>query len=126
MVRTYKQAAQALAIGYDGYLRPSEALSLTAASVHVSTSRPNATAGRVAITICPFSDNSGYAPAKRTKSGEYDDSVVFGDAASTAANRGFVVELLIRLKSKHRLRQTIFDISIAEFEAALQFARRTL
>ena len=90
-------------LGYGGSLHPSEALSLTAGSVHVTTARPNASADRAAVTKCPFSDNRGYAPA----------------------NRAFVADWLIRLKPEQYSCHTFFDISIADFEAACQAAKDT-
>ena len=52
---SYQHAAQALAIGYVDYGRFGTC----------KYNPPNAFAGRVAVSMCPFSNNRGYAPASR-------------------------------------------------------------
>ena len=51
-----------------------------------------------------------------TKSGEYDDTVVFGDAASKRAGRALAADVLARLKKETRGTKHVFPFSIGLVE----------
>ena len=65
-------------------------------------------------------------PAPRTKAGEYDDSIVFGDAASTAQDRSFAASLLVRLKEATAPARRVFPVSLHTLDARLRCAVRPL
>ena len=110
------EAARAVVILYDGYLRPSELLELRANDVHVLDKAAGARYGKVSATIRPCRPDDGLPPMPRTKAGEYDDTVTFGDAASAKAGRAFVAPLVAALKAARRGSQTLLALTIGQLD----------
>ena len=109
-----KHAANALAVSFDGMFRPSEVLSLTSVDVHVLTGRKRRLdLPPVSVTLRPLGDHApGYEPPPRTKAGEHDDSVCFGDNAP--GSRAWIALLLAKLAKRRR--GLLFPISLNRYE----------
>ena len=109
-------AARAVVILYDGFLRPSELLGLRCCDIHVLGRRTGARYGKVATTIRPSAVDDGSLPLPRTKAGDYDDTVTFGDTASASAGRGFVAPLLMALKAAKRGTQRLLSLTLPQLD----------
>ena len=75
-------------------------------------------------TLAPSAQDEGLDPANRTKSGQYDDCVFFGDAASQKAHRGFIARMVRKVRQKRSPLQRMWDLDITalshHFQQAVQ------
>jgi integrase len=115
-----RNAAMALAVQFDGYLRPGEVCALTAADIKIAPASQRKQGYPVVTALiapAPGAPGSGAVPSRRTKAGEQDDTVIFGDAASEKAGRGPVAELLTRLKAlRGRTCTPLFNLTLNQYE----------
>jgi integrase len=111
------QAAEVVLACWDGYLRPSEALSLKSGSILVVKRRATILEyGEVSAVLAPSRDDDGDKPNDRTKAGMYDDTVFFGDSVSRSCGRGFVAALLKKKKAARRPLQKLWDINLGSLD----------
>ncbi|CAK0810785.1 unnamed protein product, partial [Prorocentrum cordatum] len=123
-------AAGALATSFDGYLRPSSALRINGADVHVAAGGVARGHPRVTATIAPLHADDGAELRPRLKNNEHDMTLIFGDQASFKAGRSFVADLLVKLKGQRQPHRPLFPLTLAQYEryfnaavAALQLHR---
>lgn len=109
-------AARAFVVTFDGYLRPSETLALRGIDITVLRHRTSLPYRKVSVTLAPFRPDDGDPAAPTTKAGDYDDTVLFGDPASCAAQRGFIADMLARCKSSGSALGRIFNIRLFDME----------
>lgn len=95
-------AARIAILSFGAYLRPSEVLSLTGRQIHTLSGQAARKYGLCALVMATSRTDDGCMAAPRTKSGEYDDTVLLGDPASARAGRAWVAQLLICMKKKTR------------------------
>jgi len=114
-------AARLLVVLYDGSLRPSEGLAIRGCDVHVRP-RDSGHYLPLAIKIAPFVADTGLPPAPRTKAGEYDDTVVFGEQPSLMAGRGVAMAVLRLLKATVLGIRRLFPITLAQLDVAFAAA----
>jgi hypothetical protein len=119
-------AGRACIVAFDGYMRPSEVLSIRAIDVTVLRHRTSLPYGRVSVTLAPFVVDCGAPAAPRTKSGDYDDTILFGDASSIAAGRAFAGTALMHAKADAASLSRAFPISLAVFERKFSEASKAL
>ena len=125
----FLQAACALPIQFDGYFRPNEIVSVRICDVSVRTNP----ARGVPVVIRASADThegtsldvararASVVQAKPAKTGEYDGTVLLGDASSKAADRQWVGKLLLRIvaarsSAAHAPSEKIFDLTVGEYE----------
>ena len=118
-----RHAARALAVSYDGFFRPSEVLSLCASDVHSLTGRRRKPdMAPVSVTLRPLGDyQQGQAVPARTKGGEHDDSIAFGQSPGTPGCRPWVAGLLDKL-AKSRRHGHLFPISLNRYQHLFRLA----
>ena len=109
-------AARACVLAFEACLRPSEVLSIRSCDVTVLAQQGVNQYPRITVRIAPSAPDTGERPQSRTKSGEYDDSVIIGDAASIKAHRGWVALLLSQLKSELPPSSSLCCISLSRWE----------
>ena len=109
-------AARVSVVAFDAYLRPAEALALTSSSVTVIGSPGLVSLPRVSVRIAPSAPDDGSLPPPRTKSGSYDDTVVFADPASTTQGRAWISNLVSSLKAASPPSAPVFRLTIAQWE----------
>jgi hypothetical protein len=119
-------AARACVVCFDGYLRPSEVLGIRAIDVTVLRHKASLPYGKVSVTLAPFRHDDGAPAAPTTKAGDYDDTVLFGDPASCAAQRGFVATVLMHAKAEAPSLGHVFDIRLVMFERKFNEAVKAL
>ena len=105
--------AEMVVVMFDGYLRLSEILSLLGGHITVLPKARTLPYTPVSISIYPMGDPQLAGP--RTKSGEYDDTIVFGTAASKQAGRGFVADLLRRRKALTRPTARAYEMNAVSY-----------
>jgi hypothetical protein len=77
--------------------------------------------------LAPSRRDDGSEPAIRTKAGQHDDAIAFGDAASCAAGRSRIASLLQHLKTTASSPASLlFPISLARYEELFRRAARSL
>ena len=98
--------ARAVLVGFDGYLRPAETLSIRKLDVTINRRNTVLRFPTITLTIAPqlLTPDTGDPPPRRTKAGHHDDTIIIGDAASRSAGRALVVGIL-RLAFQRRQRQ---------------------
>ena len=113
-------AAGALVTAFDGFLRPSETVELESAHLHVLRGiRRRVDVPSVTATIRPLTPYCpGYDPPKRTKSGQHDDTVVFGRSASLLGGEPWIASFLSILKTKRRGK--LFPLSLHTWEVLMK------
>ena len=114
----------AVAVAFDGYLRLSELLSIKGGDVTCLRHSATSAYPQVSITLmpCPPPD----APASATtKSGEYDDTVIFGGGGPGTASRRWVAKLLRDLKAATPATKPLFPFTAREFQLAFRQAANT-
>ena len=119
-------AAGALATSFDGFFRPSEVLSLESTDLQVLRGRRQIIGlPTVSVSVRPLLpyDAGGPAP-QRTKSGEHDETVVFGRSAGTAGGEEWIARFLAALKPKRRGK--LFPISLNQYEVLVKRSVRRL
>lgn len=118
-------AARALVTGFDGYVRPSELLMTRRSQV---TTRPAGQSRypQVALRLAPTPSGEDDEHARPTKTGQFDDTIVFGDSASSSAGRGQVAKLLQRLKATTSANTMLFPLTLNEFEKLFNSALHRL
>ena len=118
-------AARALVTGFDGYARPSELLMTRRSQV---TTRPAGESRypQVALRLAPTPSGEDDEHARPTKTGQIDDTIVFGDSASSSAGRGQVAKLLQRLKATTSANTVLFPLTLNEFEKLFNSALHRL
>jgi hypothetical protein len=110
-------AARAKLISFDGYIRPGEVLGIHTADVYVTRKEMAYSYPTIAVTICEMPEDSDEECVATTNTGETDDTVVFGDAASIKGGRSFAAELLAALKEKAPSPHNLpFPIALAQHE----------
>jgi hypothetical protein len=109
-------AARAFVVEFDGYLRPSETLGIRAIDITVLRHRASLPYGKVSVTLAPFRHDDGDPVAPTTKSGDYDDTVLFGDPASCTAQRAFVAGVLMRAKAEAPALGRVFPLRLFDLE----------
>ena len=119
-------AAGALVTSFDGFFRPSEVLGLEARDIHVLRGRRRV-AGMPAVTatvrpLIPY-EPGGQAPA-RTKSGEHDETVVFGRSSGLPGGEPWVANFIAELQTKRRGK--LFPISLNLYEVLVKRSARRL
>ena len=117
-------AADALVVCFDGILRPGECLSIRSMDVIPAARATSLPYPPVTVTLAPSKPDDGSEPLPRTKSGSYDDTVIFGDPASHRAQRGFVANLLMIRKQQTPPLRRLFPISVQKFNILVQQAAR--
>ena len=117
---------RALVVAFDGYLRPSEVVGIKGCDVTIVGRNSVLEYRPVSVTIAPFKADDGGLPNPPTKSGEYDDSVVFGDQASMRSGRGWICGLLAALKKRRPGARAIFTCDLGQLESLTKFAVKTL
>jgi hypothetical protein len=113
-------AAGALATSFDGFFRPSEVLSLESSDLQVLRGRRRVIGlPSVSVLIRPLLPyDAGDAPPQRTKSGEHDETVVFGRSAGTAGGEEWIARFLAALKPKRRGK--LFPINLNRYEVLVK------
>ena len=114
--------ARAMVVAFDGYFRPSEVLGIRGCDITIARKALLSRIPPATVRLAPSAADRGDLPNPRTKSGSYDDTVSFGDDASTAAGRRFVVDLLTGLKKAHAPNARVFPVTLAAFEARFRDA----
>lgn len=118
------QAACALAIQWDLYLRPSEVLELECADV-VDNATKSGTLAVIARAAPDSKEGSkmdligarrGSARSKPAKDNEYDGTVLAGGAVSRRAGRSWIASLLRTLRSRPTNSNRLFTLSLSQFE----------
>lgn len=110
--------AQGLLVLFDGYLRLNELLQAKGADVTVLVNRASLPYHRVALTIAPAASTQVDAWRCTTKSGEFADTVIFGDQASVKGHRGWVSRIVENLKNNAGDTKALLPVSHAAFERA--------
>eukprot|EP00969_Alexandrium_andersonii_P322809 14262678-Alexandrium_andersonii.AAC.1 len=80
-------AARLIPIAFDGYLRPGSAVEVKGSDV-VKGKLNHRGSPFLLLRIRPPDFLAGDLLSRRTKSGQYDDHVTYGEAASEQAGRG--------------------------------------
>ena len=113
-------AAGALVTSFDGFLRPSEVLSLESTDLNVLRGRRRRVGlPTVSVTLRPLGTHvAGFDPPQRTKAGEHDDSVVFGSSSGTPGGEEWVAHFLSQLKPKRRGK--LFPITLNQYEVLVK------
>ena len=122
------EAARATAVAFDAMTRPSETLSVRARDVTALGGRKRSLLAYpgVSVRIAPPSADLGFGPSQATKAGMYDGTTILGDAASRAAHRGWVSELVSLLAASRPLDGHLFGITLAQWDACFASACREL
>lgn len=111
--RPQRNAAMALLLQYDAYLRPSEVLFLRRRDVHQAGSV-------VAVTIAPAAPPHQDEPGPTTKASEVDDTVVVvADGASVSANRQVVKTALLSSIALLKPNARLFELELAQYDKHL-------
>ena len=110
-------AARALVVQQRGHMRPSEALALKGADVHVVVrSRRGPSVSGVAVTICPRPEHLPTGEVRRTKAGSFEDTIAFDEICDLRAGHGWVGDLLRNLKAETAPTARLFPIDLPELE----------
>ena len=110
-------AARALVVQQRGHMRPSEALALTGADVHVVVrSRRGPFVSGVAVTICPRPEHTLTGEVRRTKSGSFEDTITFDETCDLRAGHGWVGDLVRALKAATAPAARLFPVDLPELE----------
>ena len=127
-------AARAVIFQFDTYARPSEALQLRRRDVIAPQQRK----GTWSIILGPSDDCAegshpdmrraftGAPRAQGSKTGAFDNTVLIGEAASAAAGRGFLVDLLKAWVNHLKPNDKVFPITLAQYEGAIAWAHKEL
>ena len=115
-------AARAIVIAFDGLLRPSEVLAVRSCDVTVTRPGTMSRVPAVTVRLAPSRMDDGSLPPSRTKSGAFDDSIAFGDSASSEAGRGWVAKLLAALKASTSPAKQLLPISLCTWETKFREA----
>jgi len=114
---TATEAAEVILTCWDGYLRPSEALSIKGADILVVKKKSTILEyGEVSVVLAPSRADDGDTPSLRTKSGQYDDTVFFNDRVSRLSGRSFVASMLCRKKKLNRPLVNIWSLSLGTLD----------
>lgn len=118
------QAACALAIQWDLYLRPSEVLELECADVVENAARNGALAA-IARAAPDSKEGSltdligarrGLPRSKPAKNNEHDGTVLAGDAISRRAGRTWIASLLRTLRGRPTNDDRLFTLNLCQFD----------
>ena len=119
------EAARASAISFEAYTRPSELLGTRCRDVILVEGSTVVKYPSVCLRIAPFVPEL-HGVRRATKSGEYDDTVVLGDAVSQQANRGWVATLVAALTRSKSPDDPLVALSLAQWETCFALAVRNL
>ena len=109
--RQHVDAAAALVVMFDGYLRPSECLELEYQHVVPPPGGRDSRLSRWALVIAPADE------IKRTKTGQQDDTILMG---TPGAGRGWVPNLLNALRLRARRQGSrLFHVDLPQLRALL-------
>lgn len=118
--------AQGLVVMFDGYLRLNELLSPTGSQVTVLKGRASMPYRPVSVTLAPKPHSLADHRDSATKSGEFDDTIVFGDDASQKAPRGWIPRLLVTMKRDAGPLKRLVSVTAVEYETAFFSAVQAL
>ena len=107
------EAARASVISFEAYTRPSELLGVCSRDVILVSSPTVLKYPAVSLRIAPFVAEL-HGAARTTKAGEYDDTVVLGDAVSQAAGRGWIAMLAANLARARAPEQALLALTLAQ------------
>jgi len=109
-------AAGALLISFDGYIRPGNTLSIKSRDVSQRQAGSNPNYPSLVVTLAPQADDLGQRPAPTMKSGDHDCTIVFGDESSRKAGRAVCRDALLWAKRQGRPSSPLFALSLAKYE----------
>ena len=119
-------AARAIIVCFDGYLRVGSALQIRSMDIVVSPAMASASFSTVAVRLAPPSLVEGDLWSHRTKSGEYDDIIPFGDLQSQRAGRVLAANILTFLKRSVPGPRLVFPVTVSRLEKLMKEAHSEL
>ena len=114
-------AAHACLIAFECYTRPSELLAVRPCDIVVLREKAVHRYPMISMRLAPSSDELA-GGAKATKAGEFDDTVVLGDAVSSKFGRAWIADLTAALAKRRAGLQQLLPITLGQWEASFRRA----